>query len=72
MVTTLGSARDAQIIDGLEGGSKDHFYFTTTSPYSVGEAGRVGPVGREIGHGRLAYGVLAMMPDPEEFLIRFV
>tara|TARA_S200000501_G_scaffold377698_1_gene437040 strand:+ start:16374 stop:18515 length:2142 start_codon:yes stop_codon:yes gene_type:complete len=70
VVTTLGSARDAQIIDGLEGSSKDHFLFHYNFPsYSVGEAGRVGPVGRrEIGHGRLAKrGVLAMMPDPEEF-----
>ena len=70
VVTTLGSARDAQIIDSLEGSSKDHFLFHYNFPsYSVGEAGRVGPVGRrEIGHGRLAKrGVLAMMPDPEEF-----
>ena len=70
VVTTLGSVRDAQIIDGLEGTSKDNFLFHYNFPsYSVGEAGRVGPVGRrEIGHGRLAKrGVLAMMPDEESF-----
>ena len=70
VVTTLGSVRDAQIIDALEGSSKDNFLFHYNFPsYSVGEAGRVGPVGRrEIGHGRLAKrGVLAMMPDEDSF-----
>ena len=70
VVTTLGSVRDAQIIDALEGSYKDNFLFHYNFPsYSVGEAGRVGPVGRrEIGHGRLAKrGVLAMMPDEESF-----
>ena len=70
VVTTLGAVRDSQIIDALEGSYKDHFLFHYNFPsYSVGEAGRVGPVGRrEIGHGRLAKrGVLAMMPDDEAF-----
>jgi len=70
VVTTLGSVRDSQIIDALEGSYKDNFLFHYNFPsYSVGEAGRVGPVGRrEIGHGRLAKrGVLAMMPDAESF-----
>jgi polyribonucleotide nucleotidyltransferase len=54
----------------LVGSYKDNFLFHYNFPsYSVGEAGRVGPVGRrEIGHGRLAKrGVLAMMPDAESF-----
>jgi len=70
VVTTLGPIRDAQIIDALHGKSTDGFLFHYNFPsYSVGEAGRVGPVGRrEIGHGRLAKrGVLAMMPSEEEF-----
>jgi polyribonucleotide nucleotidyltransferase len=70
VVTTLGSARDAQIIDSLEGSSKDHFLFHYNFPsYSVGEAGRVGPVGRrEIGHGRLARrGLAATLPTIEQF-----
>ncbi len=70
VVTTLGAVRDAQIIDALEGSYKDNFLFHYNFPsYSVGEAGRVGPVGRrEIGHGRLAKrGVLAMMPEDEDF-----
>ena len=70
VTATLGPIRDAQIIDGLEGSSKDPFLFHYNFPsYSVGEAGRVGPVGRrEIGHGRLAKrGVLAVMPNDEEF-----
>lgn len=70
VVTTLGAVRDSQIIDALEGSYKDNFLFHYNFPsYSVGEAGRVGPVGRrEIGHGRLAKrGVLAVMPDSEAF-----
>lgn len=70
VTTTLGPIRDAQIIDALEGSSKDPFLFHYNFPsYSVGEAGRVGPVGRrEIGHGRLAKrGVLAMMPNNQDF-----
>lgn len=70
VTATLGPVRDAQIIDALDGSSKDPFLFHYNFPsYSVGEAGRVGPVGRrEIGHGRLAKrGVLAMMPSGEDF-----
>ncbi|MDO6749976.1 polyribonucleotide nucleotidyltransferase, partial [Gilvimarinus sp. 1_MG-2023] len=56
VVTTLGSARDAQMIDFLHGTKDDPFLFHYNfPPYSVGEAGRLGTPGRrEIGHGRLA------------------
>ncbi|WP_076587630.1 polyribonucleotide nucleotidyltransferase [Solilutibacter tolerans] len=70
VVTTLGTARDGQIIDSVAGEYKDHFLFHYNfPPYSVGEAGRMmGPKRREIGHGRLAKrGVLAVMPTMEEF-----
>jgi len=70
VVTTLGTARDAQIIDALEGERKEHFMFHYNfPPYSVGEAGRVGSPGRrEIGHGRLAKrGVQAVMPVQDDF-----
>jgi polyribonucleotide nucleotidyltransferase len=70
VVTTLGTTRDAQIIDALQGSYKDHFLLHYNfPPYSVGETGRTGSPGRrEIGHGRLAKrGVLAVMPDQESF-----
>ncbi|TBW48410.1 polyribonucleotide nucleotidyltransferase [Marinobacter halodurans] len=70
VTTTLGTARDMQIIDALEGERKDPFLFHYNfPPYSVGETGRVGAPGRrEIGHGRLAKrGVAAVMPTMEEF-----
>ncbi len=70
VVATLGTARDGQIIDAVEGESKDHFLFHYNfPPYSVGEAGRMmGPKRREIGHGRLARrGVQAIMPSMESF-----
>ncbi len=70
VVTTLGTARDAQIIDALEGSYKDSFMLHYNfPPYSVGETGMVGsPKRREIGHGRLAKrGVAAVMPTVEEF-----
>ncbi|MBT8140589.1 MAG: polyribonucleotide nucleotidyltransferase [Gammaproteobacteria bacterium] len=70
VAATLGPIRDAQIIDALQGSYRDHFLFHYNFPsYSVGEAGRVGPIGRrEIGHGRLARrGVQAAMPSQEEF-----
>ena len=70
VVTTLGTARDAQIIDALEGSYKDSFMLHYNfPPYSVGETGRVGtPKRREIGHGRLAKrGVAAVMPTVDEF-----
>jgi polyribonucleotide nucleotidyltransferase len=70
VVATLGTTRDAQIIDAPEGESKDPFLFHYNfPPFSVGEAGRVGaPKRREIGHGRLAKrGVQAVKPSIEEF-----
>ncbi|MCW8956826.1 MAG: polyribonucleotide nucleotidyltransferase [Gammaproteobacteria bacterium] len=70
VVTTLGTARDAQKIDALEGEMTDNFMLHYNfPPYSVGEAGRVGTPGRrEIGHGRLAKrGVLAVLPKEEDF-----
>ncbi|MCU7939321.1 MAG: polyribonucleotide nucleotidyltransferase [gamma proteobacterium symbiont of Bathyaustriella thionipta] len=70
VVTTLGTARDAQIIDALEGSYKDSFMLHYNfPPYSVGETGRVGtPKRREIGHGRLAKrGVAVVLPTVEEF-----
>lgn len=70
VVATLGSARDAQIIDALEGERKDNFMLHYNfPPYSVGECGRMGGTGRrEIGHGRLARrGVAAMLPGESDF-----
>ena len=70
VVTTLGTTRDAQIIDALQGSYKDAFMLHYNfPPYSVGETGRTGSPGRrEIGHGRLAKrGMLAVMPTMEEF-----
>ncbi|HET7299387.1 MAG TPA: polyribonucleotide nucleotidyltransferase [Oleiagrimonas sp.] len=67
---TLGTKRDAQIIDAPAGESKDPFLFHYNfPPYSVGETGRVGsPKRREIGHGRLAKrGVAAVKPDMDSF-----
>ena len=70
VTTTLGSARDAQMIDFLHGLTTDPFLFHYNFPaYSVGETGRMGSPGRrEIGHGRLARrGIQAMMPTQDEF-----
>ncbi|MEM1403582.1 MAG: polyribonucleotide nucleotidyltransferase [Pseudomonadota bacterium] len=67
---TLGSTRDSQIIDALEGERRDPFMLHYNfPPYSVGEAGRIGFTGRrEIGHGRLARrGLAAVLPSDEEF-----
>ncbi len=67
---TLGSTRDAQIIDALEGERRDPFMLHYNfPPYSVGEAGRIGFTGRrEVGHGRLARRSLAaVLPGEEEF-----
>ncbi len=67
---TLGSTRDAQIIDALEGERRDPFMLHYNfPPYSVGEAGRMGFTGRrEIGHGRLARrGLAAVLPTEDEF-----
>lgn len=69
-VATLGTERDAQIIDELTGERSDHFLFHYNfPPYSVGETGMIGsPKRREIGHGRLAKrGVAAVMPSQAEF-----
>lgn len=70
VVATLGTTRDAQIIDDLYGERKEPFMFHYNfPPYSVGECGMVGsPKRREIGHGRLAKrGVQAVMPDMSQF-----
>jgi len=67
---TLGSTRDSQIIDALEGERRDPFMLHYNfPPYSVGEAGRVGFTNRrEIGHGRLARRSLAaVLPSPDDF-----
>ena len=67
---TLGSTRDAQIIDALEGERRDPFMLHYNfPPYSVGEAGRIGFTSRrEVGHGRLARrGLAAVLPGEEEF-----
>jgi len=70
VITTLGTERDSQIIDALEGERREHFMLHYNfPPFCVGELGRVGsPKRREIGHGRLAKrGVLAVMPGIDEF-----
>ena len=70
VVATLGTARDAQLLDTLEGEKKDAFMLHYNfPPFSVGECGRMGGAGRrEIGHGRLARrGVQAMLPSDSEF-----
>ena len=67
---TLGSPKQAQIIDALEGEFKDQFMLHYNfPPYSVGEASFLaGPKRREIGHGKLARRALeAVLPDPEKF-----
>ena len=70
VVTTLGTGRDAQIIDALEGERKDQFMLHYNfPPYCVGEtAFMTGPKRREIGHGRLARrGMEAVLPKPDDF-----
>ncbi|RQW63864.1 polyribonucleotide nucleotidyltransferase [Vibrio viridaestus] len=70
VTATLGTQRDAQIIDELTGEKKDHFLLHYNfPPYCVGETGFVGsPKRREIGHGRLAKrGIAAVMPSIDEF-----
>ena len=69
-VATLGTLRDSQLIESLEGERKDRFMLHYNfPPYSVGEAGFMGgPKRREIGHGRLARrGVQAMLPSEDVF-----
>ena len=77
VMTTLGTDRDAQIIDALEGEHRDPFLLHYNfPPFCVGETGRVGsPKRREIGHGRLAKrAIAAVLPDREEcpYVIRLV
>ena len=70
VVSTLGTARDEQIIDALMGEYRDRFLFHyNMPPYATGETGRVGsPKRREIGHGRLAKrALIAVLPTGEEF-----
>jgi polyribonucleotide nucleotidyltransferase len=70
VVTTLGTGRDAQIIDALEGERKEPFMLHYNFPPScTGETGRVGtPKRREIGHGRLAKrAMIAVLPDMDSF-----
>jgi len=70
VVTTLGTDRDEQIIDALQGEYKDRFMFHYNfPPFATGETGRVGsPKRREIGHGNLAKrGLKAALPAKEDF-----
>jgi polyribonucleotide nucleotidyltransferase len=70
VVTTLGTGRDAQIIDALEGERREPFMLHYNfPPFSVGEVGFIGsPKRREIGHGRLARrGVEGVMPPMDTF-----
>jgi polyribonucleotide nucleotidyltransferase len=70
VTATLGTSRDEQIIDALQGEYRERFMMHYNfPPYSTGETGRVGtPKRREIGHGRLAKrALLAVLPTPEEF-----
>ena len=77
VMTTLGTERDAQIIDALEGEHRDPFLLHYNfPPFCVGETGRVGsPKRREIGHGRLAKrAIAAVLPEREScpYVIRVV
>jgi len=70
VVTTLGTEKDSQIIDALEGSYREPFMLHYNfPPFSVGETGRTGSPGRrEVGHGRLARrGVAGVMPNMSEF-----
>ena len=70
VVATLGTARDEQIIDALEGEYRDRFMFHyNMPPFATGETGRVSsPKRREIGHGRLAKrALIPVLPSPEDF-----
>ncbi|HNU66412.1 MAG TPA: polyribonucleotide nucleotidyltransferase [Methylotenera sp.] len=70
VVATLGTGRDEQVIDALQGEFKDRFMLHyNMPPYATGETGRVGtPKRREIGHGRLAKRALvAALPEKEDF-----
>ncbi|MDP2811632.1 MAG: polyribonucleotide nucleotidyltransferase [Rhodocyclaceae bacterium] len=70
VIATLGTGRDEQIIDALQGEYRDRFMLHyNMPPFATGETGRVGsPKRREIGHGRLAKrALLAVLPSAEEF-----
>jgi polyribonucleotide nucleotidyltransferase len=70
VTTTLGTGRDAQIVDALTGERREPFMLHYNfPPFSVGETGFMGsPKRREIGHGNLARrGIMAVMPDLTEF-----
>ena len=70
VVATLGTDRDGQIIDAIDGKYEDKFMLHYNfPPYSVGETGFVGsPKRREIGHGKLAKrAIVPVLPTPEEF-----
>ncbi len=70
VVATLGTMRDAQLIESLKGSDRDHFMLHYNfPPFCVGETGFMsGPKRREIGHGRLARrGLAAVLPNEEEF-----
>ena len=70
VVATLGSTRDAQRIESIEGQGTDHFMLHYNFPaYSVGEIGMpMGPKRREIGHGNLAKrAIKAVLPDTDDF-----
>ena len=70
VVTTLGTGQDEQIMDRLEGETRERFLLHYNfPPYSVGEAGRMGPPGRrEIGHGKLAWRAInPLLPTAEDF-----
>ncbi len=77
VVTTLGTGKDAQLIDAITGERKEPFMLHYNfPPFSVGETGMIGsPKRREIGHGNLARrGISAVLPDMEKFpyVIRIV
>jgi polyribonucleotide nucleotidyltransferase len=70
VVTTLGTERDAQLVDALSGTTREQFMLHYNfPPYCVGETGRIGGTKRrEVGHGKLAKrGVMAVMPDTDSF-----
>ena len=70
VAATLGSSRDAQRIESIEGEDSDNFMLHYNFPaYSVGEIGMpMGPKRREIGHGNLAKrAIKAVLPDSDEF-----
>jgi polyribonucleotide nucleotidyltransferase len=70
VIATLGTGRDAQLIDAIEGEYRESFMLHYNfPPFCVGEIGPIGaPKRREIGHGRLAKrGVQAIMPNPDDF-----